>query len=140
VLDDGFDPAREAVVERDLSLPSSQGEPVGRASLHVLGPEEIRISVDAGGPALVVIRAAWDRNWRATVDGRLAPVLRTDFLLQGVPVPAGRHDVRLVYRDPALFRGLALSGLAWSILAVAIAAALAVERRAGRAPRLPGRR
>jgi hypothetical protein len=134
VLDERFDPAREAVVERDPGLPPSQGEGVGSASLHVLGPEEVRISVDAAGPALVVVRAAWDRNWRATVDGRPAQVLRTDFLLQGVAVPAGRHDVRLVYRDPALFRGLALSGLAWSILAIAIAiaVALAVERRAGR--------
>jgi uncharacterized membrane protein YfhO len=120
------------VVERDPGLPPSQGEAVRSASLEVLSPEQVRVSVDAAGPALVVVRAAWDRNWRATVDGRPAAVLRTDFLLQGVPVPAGRHDVRLVYRDPALFRGLALSGLAWSILALAIAVALAVERRAGR--------
>jgi hypothetical protein len=129
VLDDAFDPAREAVIERDPGIPSSVGEGAGSARLQISSPEEVRISVDTSRPAIVVVRAAWDRNWRATVDGRPVDVLRTDFLLQGIAVPAGRHDVRLVYRDPALFLGLALSGLAWAILAVAIAVALAVQRR-----------
>jgi uncharacterized membrane protein YfhO len=57
----------------------------------------------------------FDRNWSATVDGRPAPVLLTDYLMQGVPVPAGTHTVDLTYRDRALGVGLLASGGAWLV-------------------------
>jgi hypothetical protein len=50
-------------------------------------------------------------------------------------VGAGHHDVELTYRDPAIGRGLAASALVWSLLGVAVAASVWVERR-----RSPGRR
>ena len=45
-------------------------------------------------------------GWSATVDGRPAPLLATDYLVQGVAVPAGRHEIRLVYRDDDVMRGM----------------------------------
>jgi uncharacterized membrane protein YfhO len=39
--------------------------------------------------------------WRATVDGEEAPVLRAQYALMAVPVPAGARSVDLVYRSAA---------------------------------------
>ena len=50
-------------------------------------------------PALVVVRNSYDAGWSATVDGAPAPLLATDYLVQGVAVPSGTHEIRLVYRD-----------------------------------------
>ena len=47
------------------------------------------------------------------MDGEPAPVLRADYLLQGVPVPAGRHEIRLEYHEPAIGRGIAGSVVVW---------------------------
>jgi hypothetical protein len=44
----------------------------------------------------------------------------TDFFIQGVPVPAGTHDVRLVYTDPNIGRGIAGSAAATAIWFLAL--------------------
>jgi hypothetical protein len=56
-------------------------------------------------------------------------VLPTDSLVQGVAVPAGHHEIRLVYRDPDITRGLAAGAFVWLMLLLAIPVALVLERR-----------
>jgi hypothetical protein len=129
VLDPGFDPARRAVVEGITSQAPSPGATPGTATYDEREPEDVAISVDATAPSLVVVRNAWDSGWSATVDGRPAPVYRTDYFIQGVPVPAGHHEIRLVYRDPTIARGLVGSAAAWGVLALASAGAVVLARR-----------
>jgi uncharacterized membrane protein YfhO len=74
----------------------------------------VRVELDADRPAMLVLSQAWFPGWRASVDGRAAPVVRVDGVVQGVPVPAGRHQVDLTYRAPGLRVGAALS--AFSLL------------------------
>ncbi|HXF71688.1 MAG TPA: hypothetical protein VNO79_03650 [Actinomycetota bacterium] len=131
VLEPGFDPAALAVLEEDPGLVPEPGAPPGTASLEERWPEDLAIEVRAPSPQIVVVRTNHDRYWEATVDGRPAPLLRADFLLLGVPVPPGRHEVRLLYRDPWIGRGLALSALAWTLLAAAL---VLVRRREARGP------
>jgi uncharacterized membrane protein YfhO len=92
-------------------------------------PEDVRIVVDAAAPSIVVIRNSYDPGWSASVDGVDAPLLATDYLIQGVAVPAGHHEIQLVYRDPDVSRGLAASALVWLILLGSIPAAMWLERR-----------
>ena len=68
----------------------------------------------------------WDPGWRATVDGRPVPLLRTDLSLSGLVVPPGRHDVGLRYEDPAVTAGLALGACG---LVACVALALRGRRR-----------
>ena len=72
--------------------------------------------VTASAPGLLVVRNAFDRNWRAFVDGKSVPVQVTDYLVQGVAVPAGSHVVELRYRDPWLGVGVIASATAWALL------------------------
>jgi hypothetical protein len=138
VLERGFDPALEAVVEGDPRIAQASGEPApGSARYEERTPEDVRIAVEAAAPSIVVVRNAWDRGWSATVDGEPAPVLRTDYFLQGVPVPAGEHQVRLVYREPAIGRGLALSALVWLGFLVVLGWALVRSRRRRATPPSP---
>jgi hypothetical protein len=130
VLEPTFDPSRHAVVEGDVeSSASSTAAPGGSATYLERSPEDVRIAVDATAPSIVVVRNAWDEGWSATVDGRPAPVLRTDYFLQGVAVSGGRHQIALTYRDPTIGRGLLGSGLAWAALAVTTLVAVAASRR-----------
>ena len=119
VLRPEFDPAQHAVVEEaGPALPPTGG--VGQGSAHYveLSSQHVRVTVTASARALLVVRNVIDRNWHASVDGRPVPVYTTDYLLQGVPVPAGRHEVDLTYRDPAIGQGLAISGGAWGALGI----------------------
>ena len=103
VLDPSFDPAQMAYVEQDPGIAATPG---GRRLCGVpeVTLEDVRITVDTTAPALVVVRNSYDEGWSATVDGRAAPLLATDYLVQGVAVPAGTHEVRLVYRDDDVSR------------------------------------
>ncbi len=137
VLAPGFDPALRAVVEANPGIRPVAGATPGTAEYHEVEPEDVRIIATAGAPSLVVVRNAWDTGWSATVDGRPAPLLRADYFLQAVPIPAGTHEVRLTYADPTIGRGLLASALVWLVLVASFAAAAALERRRGSAE--PGR-
>jgi hypothetical protein len=132
VLDPGFDPARSAYVEQDPNIAPTPGAAPGSAVYREVTPEDVRVTVDTPTPALVVVRNSYDAGWSATVDGRPAPLLATDYLVQGVAVPAGRHEVRLVYHDGDVIWGMRLGLIVWIILLASIPAALLLERRSRR--------
>ena len=65
----------------------------------------------------------WFPGWRAKVDGRDAPIVRTDQLLRGVVIGPGAHTVEFAY-VPTSWR------IGWIVsLLTAVALALAVWRR-----------
>ena len=132
VLDPGFDPARTAYVEQGPGILAAPDAAPGSAVYHEVTPEDVRVTVDSSTPALVVVRNSYDAGWSATVDGRPAPLLATDYLVQGVTVPAGRHEIRLVYRDDDVIGGMRLGLIVWVILLASIPAALLLERRSRR--------
>jgi hypothetical protein len=70
---------------------------------------EVTVEVDTPAPALLRLADAWYPDWRATVDGRPARILRADYLLRAVPVPAGRHAVVFRFTSKAVRDGLRLS-------------------------------
>lgn len=127
VADPGFDPSSTVILERDPGLSSAPGsDGTGSARFAWRSDNAAEVEVDSPGPAVVLVRNAYDSNWRATVDGRPAPVLAADYLLQGVPVGPGHHSIVLSYRDRSI--GLGLLGSALALLAL-LAGALALRIR-----------
>jgi len=61
------------------------------------------ISADAEGFGYVVIADALRHGWKASVDGRPAPLVGADHALVAVPTPAGHHEIRVWYH-PKGFR------------------------------------
>jgi hypothetical protein len=128
-LEPGFDTGATVVLERAPGLDEGAAGSSGTAEYLEASPEDVRISVRADGPSILVVRNSWDEGWTATVDGRPARVLVADYMLQGVPVPAGRHEVRIVYGDRWVTRGLLASGAVWVALLVTWAATVRRGRR-----------
>ena len=132
VLRYGFDPALQAAVEGDPGVQPVPEAPPGVARYSETTPEDVQIGVEAAAPSLVLVRNAYDTGWSATVDDEPAPVLRADWFLQAVPVPSGKHEIHLVYRDPTIGRGLTASAVVWGIWVVALVASPVVARRRAR--------
>jgi membrane protein YfhO len=117
VADPRFDPSVEVVLEGSPGhRPVSHSGEAGMARFRWLDTASARVDVDARSPAIVLVRNAYDPNWRATVDGRPAPVLAADYVLQGIPVAPGHHTILLTYRDPSIGAGLAGSALSLLVL------------------------
>jgi hypothetical protein len=136
VLSRAFNADRQAIVapahgSTAGASPGRTRQPV-EARYRELAPNHTQVRLTVGTAGLLVVRNPYDRNWTATIDGRPAPVLIADYVMQGVRVPAGTHVVDLRYRDSAVGVGLAVSVVAWGALLAALAWATRRDRRRAR--------
>ncbi|HYS52792.1 MAG TPA: YfhO family protein [Thermoanaerobaculia bacterium] len=76
------------------------------------------VNVDATGKALLVVSITRHKYWRATIDGRDAQLIPINIQYQGVMVPAGRHTIRMTYRNPLFIYGGAISVASLGLLFV----------------------
>jgi len=92
--------------------------PEAQASLMLLDdlPEEITISVDAPTPGILVLSDTYDADWRATINGTAAPILRVNGLFRGVALPEGKNMVRFVYRPRFFYIGALITVLTLAAL------------------------
>jgi hypothetical protein len=106
-----FDPQRTALLEvRAEELPPLPGGPPPETVVQVAyRPNSIEFETAADRDALLVVSEMTYPGWVATVDDKQAPLYTTDFILQSVPVPTGRHHVRLRYTAPAARNGAFIS-------------------------------
>jgi hypothetical protein len=69
-------------------------------------------------PGYVVISNTYYRGWKATIDGKEAPILRANRAMQAVGLPSGSHKITLTYSSRSVVVGGAISLAAWLALAV----------------------
>ncbi|GBD26749.1 hypothetical protein HRbin30_02091 [bacterium HR30] len=72
-------------------------------------PTRVAVEVVSARPALLILNDTFYPGWRATVDGRSAPIYRANFLFRGVPVQPGDHQVVFEYVPWSFRIGAALS-------------------------------
>ncbi|HEU5314823.1 MAG TPA: YfhO family protein, partial [Chloroflexota bacterium] len=107
--------------------------PSGESRVVTYAGDHVEIDVDATADAWLLLADTSDPAWRATVDGRDAPVFLADAMFRAVAVPAGSHRVVFTYRPAPLERGAALS-LATGLLLLAGALAGLVSAAVRRGP------
>lgn len=114
-LPDGraFEPSSTAFVVTGAAtaLPST-GQASGTAKITRTGDGYLRIASSSSADALLAVSEMWYPGWSARVDGEPAEVLRVDYLIMGVQVPAGRHVVELVFDPASLKIGMTVSAAA----------------------------
>lgn len=71
--------------------------------------ERVRFKVEVAAPAMVVIAQSFYHDWHARVDGRPAQLWRANLAYQCLEVPAGQHEITLVYQDRAFAFGAVIS-------------------------------
>jgi hypothetical protein len=122
-LPDGrvFDPAEMALVEEPVTLTAPHDE---QASATILerSPHGMALKTSSKTPALLVLSDIYYPGWEAAIDGKAAQILRTNYLLRGVMLPAGEHRVTFAFRPKSVYLGAGISGLAFGGLLIALAA------------------
>ena len=59
------------------------------------------------------------KGWKAYVDGKETPIMKADYVLRSIKVPAGIHLIEFHFRPESFFKGQKI-GLASSLILVAI--------------------
>ena len=95
----------------------------GRIQRKSGSAREVILDIITEEAAILRIANKYDPDWKAWVDGQPQPVLRVDYIFQGVYIAPGRHEVFLRYapriwtawlQGPAIF--LALCAGAWLLI------------------------
>jgi hypothetical protein len=109
-LQDGYPLGERAIVEQPLGpLPHPSTPPA--VELGNRDQTRVEVGVDSAADGLLVLADPWYPQWRVTVDGRPAALLRVDHAFRGVRVPAGTHRVVFSYEDRALQVGLVVTAV-----------------------------
>jgi hypothetical protein len=110
-----FDPQRTALLEvPPADLPHLPGGPIAPESkVRIASYEPNQISYDTTAPTPTVLIASeiFYPGWQATVDGNATRIIAADYLLRGIPLPAGQHHVEMRYRVTAARNGAVISAL-----------------------------
>ncbi len=113
-----IDARQTAIVESALPVAIQPALTPDTVIITKWRPEEIRLSVTASTPGLLVLSQIAVPGWVATVDGQETSILQTNYLFQGIPVPAGSHSVTLRYHAPWLTAGLLITAGTIACIAV----------------------
>jgi len=122
LADLNFDPAKTVLVstpQKDLPAVATN-ENSGTVEFKSYSPKHIILAAQAPAPSVLLFNDKYDPNWRVTVDGQPASLLRCNFIMRGVHLPAGAHTVEFRFSLPhgplyvtlaAIAIGLVLIGL-----------------------------
>lgn len=110
----------EAVLE-GWEGPGTLGDPQGQGDAVAWlrdGLGEVRLAVQTEAGGILVLLDSYARGWRATVNGEPATLYPANAAFRAVQVPAGRSEVRFVYRPLPVWAALALgaAGLLWALV------------------------
>ncbi|MFK8162232.1 MAG: YfhO family protein [Lewinella sp.] len=84
----------------------------GAVSLTEYTPNALSYSFNSPSEQLVVFSEMWygpNLGWEATIDGQPATLIRANYLLRALRVPAGQHTIRMEFRPKSYFIGKPIS-------------------------------
>lgn len=62
----------------------------------------------------------YDRGWKAYIDGKEAPIVQVNYVLRGLAIPAGKHDIRFEFKPASYYNSVKAaqisSALIWLLL------------------------
>jgi hypothetical protein len=123
-----FDPSASVLLAETPPAPAGvpgEPQPAG-AEIVEDGTAVVAVRTTVGSPdGYLLLTDGYDPNWRVTVDGAEAPLLRADGMFRAVRLSSGAHTVRFEYWPRPFWIGLGISLAA----AAAIVAACVVGRR-----------
>jgi hypothetical protein len=79
---------------------------------------DCEFETEASRPTMLVVAQTWYHCWVAEIDGQAAPLLCGNYDFQALPVPAGRHQVHLAYKDTLFHIGAIVSLLSLVLCAL----------------------
>ena len=115
-----FDPAQTAFVDREwestlLGWESLQHEKDSTAVIRMrdyANPGHIIYESSSMMPHLAVFSEVYYKTWHAYINGVEVPLVRVNYILRGLPVPAGNHTIEFKCVDDIYLRGAKISKIA----------------------------
>ena len=128
-----FNPADTAVVQ-DTFKSSIPFEPVydSTATIALVKNDNDVITYvfnSASNQFAVFSEVYYKSGWKAYIDGKEAPIVKVNYVLRGLAVPAGKHDIRFEFKPQGYYKGRSVTSVFSIILLVILAIGIFMEWR-----------
>ncbi|MBS1587219.1 MAG: YfhO family protein [Bacteroidetes bacterium] len=117
-----FEPLNTAVLRaryKDQLTGTIAKDSSATVTLAKYGLDNIAYKSSNSKDGFAVFSDIYYKDWHAFVDGKETPVYRTDYVLRGIRIPAGQHNIEFRFTSPAFNKGNKI-GLISSILLIGI--------------------
>ena len=124
-----FDPAKTAVIDevwKDKSTVWENLQPVMDSTDYIrlkelVNPGYLVYESHSGQPHMAVFSEVFYKTWKAYIDGEEVPLVRVNYILRGLPIPAGDHQIEFKCVDEIYQKGARLSLIASILIGVVLA-------------------
>jgi uncharacterized membrane protein YfhO len=121
-----FNPSKEAIINNIFknqitksSFPVQENEKIELVSYQ---PDELLYKYSAREEKIAVFSEIYyPAGWKCYLDGKENKYFRTDYILRGMVVPAGDHEIKFTFRPASYYVGNKIS-LASSVLLILLCA------------------
>jgi uncharacterized membrane protein YfhO len=75
----------------------------------------------------------YDKGWKAFIDGKESPIVKVNYVLRGLAVPAGKHAIEFRFEPQGYYTGKTLTNIFSVVVILLLAGAVFMEWRRGNA-------
>jgi hypothetical protein len=116
-----FDPATTAVVHQDFKeyIAGLSPSGAGQIKLTSYAPNQLTYEATVQGDQFAVFSEVWygpDKGWQAYIDGQPVDHIRVNYLLRGLKIPAGQHEITFEFSPASFDRGVMVSRIFSSLI------------------------
>lgn len=105
-----FNPKTSVIIDQqyksDVQLPAFDSS--GKIALSNYHPDKMEYTSNASSAQFAVFSEIWyngNKDWKAYIDGKEAKMVRVNYLLRGLNIPAGKHDITFEFRPDCYYKG-----------------------------------
>ncbi len=97
---------QEAVVNTDRFDLSQEVFSKGKIELISYAPNELIYTSNNNSNGLAVFSEIYyPKGWKAYIDGKESDILQVNYVLRGLEIPSGNHEIRFEFKPDAYFIG-----------------------------------
>jgi uncharacterized membrane protein YfhO len=71
----------------------------------------------------------YDAGWKAKIDGKETPIVKVNYVLRGLAIPAGKHNIVFSFEPPGYFKGRKITSIFSYVLIALVAIGIFMEWR-----------
>ncbi|HEU4632399.1 MAG TPA: YfhO family protein, partial [Flavisolibacter sp.] len=104
-----FNPKDTAILfTADKNLVSTAAQRDSSANIRLIKNDNDIVTYQSNATSngfAVFSEVFYDKGWKAYIDGKETPIIRTNYVLRGLSVPAGQHEIRFVFHPASYYLG-----------------------------------
>jgi hypothetical protein len=127
---DNFSPKDTAFVQESFKAAVTMPVPDSTAKITLVKNDNdvIEYSSESTTNQFAVFSEIYYKaGWKAYIDGKEAPIVKTDYVLRGLSVPAGKHTIKFEFKPQGYYKGWKITSIANIALLLLLAGSVFYE-------------